>query len=239
MFPVTRHNFVTGRAELVDKDELFAGNPLSRIDSRTKGSTFRIQAYTFGYTRDLGTFSIVETGVGANVTAYAIPAAIQPYYGDHPWGVNFFLRLRLKHPSRKIASMSSVHFTRAVPVISATDVAATVAYFEKTLGFQQQWVWGEPPVYAGVKAGDAQVYVCHDPQTAAAIRDRHLAPDLFLWVRDIDTVYRQHQSNGAEIVEALTERPWGVRQYVVQEPNGYRLKIAEPLEPTSETAAKG
>ncbi len=31
-----------------------------------------------------------------NLTAYAIPAAIQPYYGEHPWGVNVFLRVRIK-----------------------------------------------------------------------------------------------------------------------------------------------
>ena len=25
-----------------------------------------------------------------------IPSAIKPYYGDHPWGVNVFMRFRLK-----------------------------------------------------------------------------------------------------------------------------------------------
>jgi hypothetical protein len=84
LYPISRKNFVTGRAEYVEKDELFARG------------VFRIQAYTAGYTRDIGSFRYVESGIGANVTAYAIPAAIQPYYGDHPWGVNFFLRFRLK-----------------------------------------------------------------------------------------------------------------------------------------------
>jgi len=31
----------------------------------------------------------------------------------------------------------------------------------------------------------------------------------------------------AVIAEELAERPWGVRQYVVREPNGYNLKVAE------------
>jgi uncharacterized glyoxalase superfamily protein PhnB len=82
-------------------------------------------------------------------------------------------------------------------------------------------------VYAGIKAGGAILYVTHDPELATAIRERGLAPDIFLWVRDIDTIYDQHRSQGAEITEELKERPWGVRQYVVREPNGYRLKIAE------------
>jgi hypothetical protein len=85
LLPVQRRNFLTGRIELVDKDELFA-----------TGAIFRVKGYTAGYTRDIGTFRDIETGIGANATAYDIPAAIKPSYGDHPWGVNVYLRFRLK-----------------------------------------------------------------------------------------------------------------------------------------------
>ena len=40
----------------------------------------------------------------------------------------------------------------------------------------------------------------------------------FLWVRDIDRVYELHRANGAEMSRTLTVWPWGVRQYVVREP---------------------
>ncbi|PYT21628.1 MAG: hypothetical protein DMG58_31785, partial [Acidobacteria bacterium] len=99
--------------------------------------------------------------------------------------------------------------------------------------FKQQWIWGEPPVYAGVKAGGALLYICHDPELATAIRERRLTPDIFLWVSDIGSIYEQHRAKDADITEELTERPWGVRQYVIREPNGYHLKIAESLEPES------
>jgi hypothetical protein len=38
----------------------------------------------------------VETGVGANFTAYTLPPAIQPYYGSHPYGANLYVRFRLR-----------------------------------------------------------------------------------------------------------------------------------------------
>ena len=99
LYPASRRNFLTGRIERVDKDELFADQPqLEESLARTAGSTFRVQAYTAGYTRDVATFDQVEAGIGANVSLYAIPPAIQPYYGSRPWGVNLFLRLRLKRP---------------------------------------------------------------------------------------------------------------------------------------------
>jgi uncharacterized glyoxalase superfamily protein PhnB len=123
------------------------------------------------------------------------------------------------------------NYNAAVPVIATADVAHTIRYFEQTLGFEQQWTWGDPPVYAGVKAGRAILYITHDPGTAAAIKERHLAPDIFLWVSHIDQVYDQHRAKNADIVEELAARPWGVRQYVVREPNGYHLKVAEPYEP--------
>jgi len=99
LYPVTRRNFLTGRLELVDKDELFANQPsLEEHLARTAGSSFRIFAYTAGYTRDIATIHDIETGIGANVSSYRVPSPIQPYYGSHPWGVNVFLRVRLKPP---------------------------------------------------------------------------------------------------------------------------------------------
>jgi hypothetical protein len=87
VYPVSKRDFLTGRIEIVDKDELQMGPP---------GSTFRVHAYTAGFTHDVGTFWRMETGMGANVTAYAIPAAIQPFYGEHPVGVDVYLRFRLR-----------------------------------------------------------------------------------------------------------------------------------------------
>ena len=93
-----RHrHYVTGRFELVDKDELFNDQPAIRehLDA-TAGSTFRIAAYTVGYTRDINLVPWLTTGIGGNFSVYGVPAAIQPYYGAHPAGFLFFLRARLK-----------------------------------------------------------------------------------------------------------------------------------------------
>jgi hypothetical protein len=97
VLPVRQKNFLTGRIELVDKNELFSDQPeLAEQLARTVGSIFRVGAYTAGYTRDIGTFHHVETGIGGNITTYSLPGAIKPYYGDHPLGFDFYLRLRLR-----------------------------------------------------------------------------------------------------------------------------------------------
>jgi hypothetical protein len=87
VLPVRSRNFLTGRIELVDKDELFHG---------PAEGTYRIAAYTVGYTRDIPLVSYLQTGVGANFTTYTVPGAIQQFYGRHPVAVNMYLRVRLK-----------------------------------------------------------------------------------------------------------------------------------------------
>jgi hypothetical protein len=97
LLPIHGKNFLTGRLELVDKDDLFSAEPdlEQRLDV-LDGSTFRIGAYTIGYTRDIHLFKDVETGVGANFTAYSLPDALKPYYGSRPVGGNIFVRFRLQ-----------------------------------------------------------------------------------------------------------------------------------------------
>ncbi len=100
VLPIGQKNFVTGRFELVDKDDLFIDQPdVEAWLDLSYGSTFRIGEYTIGYTRDVDLFRSVETGIGVNFSTYSLPDAIKPYYGDHPVGGNMFLRFRLKSPS--------------------------------------------------------------------------------------------------------------------------------------------
>jgi len=54
----------------------------------------RIQAYSFGYDRDIFVTPRTRTALGAQVTAYGVPGLLQPLYGDVPVGVAVFLRFR-------------------------------------------------------------------------------------------------------------------------------------------------
>jgi Cu/Ag efflux protein CusF len=83
-------NYITGRAEVVDKDELFAEQ---NVPSAIASSVFRIKALTLGYTRDVVTMRGLVAAVGGNVTGYSIPSAIKPYYRT-PHSLYVFIRFR-------------------------------------------------------------------------------------------------------------------------------------------------
>jgi len=81
-----RSNYAYTRLELVDKDELFPQAPVH--------PAYRIGAYTFGGVRDLFQNHAWQFGLGADVTFYSKPAALDTSYGANPVSFRIFLRLR-------------------------------------------------------------------------------------------------------------------------------------------------
>ena len=80
-------NSVFTRLELVDKDELVSN------------AIFRIGAYTFGGVRNVAEGSYGQLGIGADMTFYSKPAALDAAYGKNP--VSFQLFLRFRPPAMK------------------------------------------------------------------------------------------------------------------------------------------
>lgn len=81
-----RRNYGYTRLELVDKDELFP--------AALSAASYRIGAYTLGGVRDLVQGRYGQVGLGADVTFYSKPVALDPVYGSDPVSVHVFLRFR-------------------------------------------------------------------------------------------------------------------------------------------------
>lgn len=79
-------SYAYSRLELVDKDELF---PQAAVHP-----AYRIGGYTFGGVRDLLQSRAWEFGLGADVTFYSKPAALDSSYGTNPVSFRVFLRVR-------------------------------------------------------------------------------------------------------------------------------------------------
>ena len=73
-------NYLTGRGEIVDKDEI----PIPA----------RIRALTVGYSRDVVTAYSLSGALGGNVTVYAFPRRLDPLYGSSPRSLYVFFRVR-------------------------------------------------------------------------------------------------------------------------------------------------
>jgi predicted enzyme related to lactoylglutathione lyase len=50
---------------------------------------------------------------------------------------------------------------------------------------------------------------------------------LWLQVRDVDAVGRELQESGADIIELPTDKPWGLREMQIRDPDELRIVVVE------------
>src|ERR1700731_1722448 len=85
------------------------------------------------------------------------------------------------------------------PQLAVCDIVATVDHWQDVIGFPGRWLWGDPPVHAGVNWGEIQIQFTLNPELAAVAEGQQLAIN----VSDVDAMYTMHQRNGAEILVPL------------------------------------
>lgn len=104
---------------------------------------------------------------------------------------------------------------RLHPGLRVADVPAAAEFYVGKLGFTLGFTWGEPVAMAGVNLGDVQLFLERGPPSGGAA--------VYFVVGDADELYAFHRANGVEILEPLDDRPYGLRDYMVRDPHGYRL----------------
>lgn len=115
--------------------------------------------------------------------------------------------------------------TGSTPIFASSDILTSLAFYKEVLGFQTSWTWGEPPTFGSVSFGPVSIMFNLLPELAAKVSGHQH----WFNVEDADELYAMHIERGAKIVSPIEDRPWGVREYVVEDPDGYHLRFAGPL----------
>jgi len=90
-----KRNWAWTRIESVDRDRTLLVGEVPTVLRVEEDPVGRVQAYTFGYERDLPFRpSFLNLGIGAQVTTYQLPEQLKAVYGQHPAAVTVFLHLR-------------------------------------------------------------------------------------------------------------------------------------------------
>ncbi len=88
-------NWAWTRIENVDRDRTLLIGETPAVLQVEEDPIGRIQAFTFGYERDLPVaVSSIKIGLGFQTSVYGIPQQLKSVYGDHPAGLSVFVRLR-------------------------------------------------------------------------------------------------------------------------------------------------
>jgi catechol 2,3-dioxygenase-like lactoylglutathione lyase family enzyme len=113
------------------------------------------------------------------------------------------------------------------PVLPVADVAASAGYFCDVLGFEIDFVEGDPPVHARVRTGDGShgqpIYI---HLSKASPRDVHPSGELRFHVgHDLDGLFDAYRARDVAVVFAPISQPWGLREFAVREINGHVLRF--------------
>jgi predicted enzyme related to lactoylglutathione lyase len=102
-----------------------------------------------------------------------------------------------------------------VPELPVADVELAQRYYRDALGFEIGWLYPDKGIGAVSRANVVIFLRRRKPPFEPAVH--------WVFAEDIDATYRELQSSGANIVEPLEKKPWGLRQFTVADPDGNRF----------------
>ncbi len=120
--------------------------------------------------------------------------------------------------------------TSSAPQFLVSDLNATLSFYKNVMGFNLDFIYED--FYAGVSIGDGMIHLKCAPKLPEERTHRkhneHL--DAYFTVQDIQALYNEWRSKDVPIARALEVRPWGMRDFYVEDPDGYILCFGEPAQ---------
>jgi catechol 2,3-dioxygenase-like lactoylglutathione lyase family enzyme len=129
------------------------------------------------------------------------------------------------------AGASQATLIAAVPQLFVSEIAASCDFFTRKLGFTVEFVYGDPPFYAQVKRGGAQIALRHvdrdvmDKIALAMTADVDMLA-ASISVDDVASLHDALQAADVAFHQTLRTEPWGARTFIVQDPDGNLLLFA-------------
>ena len=103
-------------------------------------------------------------------------------------------------------------FGPPVPELPVADVQRAQQHYRDALGFDIGWIEPDKGIGA-VSRGKAVIFFRkRKPPFEPAVH--------WMYAEDIDATFQELKSSGANIVEPLEKKSWGLRQFAVRDPDG-------------------
>lgn len=118
----------------------------------------------------------------------------------------------------------------AIPTLPSRSVTDALAFYRR-LGFDGT-IWGAPYRYAILRRGTLELHFFTDTD----LRPTESSAGCYLRVEDVEATYRAFAAAdlpraGIPRMDALDNKPWGMREFAIVDPDGNLLRIGQPLEP--------
>lgn len=131
-----------------------------------------------------------------------------------------------------------------LPILFVRDVASAARYWRETLGFEVDFLHGEPPFYGSVSRDGVCLHLRHvDRPNFAELAAWE--PSLILASFDVDDVvalFEEFRRAGAAFAQEPTRQPWDGTDVHVRDPDGNVVSFvayARPVAPAQPPGMRG
>ena len=113
---------------------------------------------------------------------------------------------------------------RAAPGVPVRDIDRALGFYVGVLGMTETFRNGQPVGFVIVERDDAEIHLTlqpsHRPTTANV---------LHLMVDDATAFYAHLKEHGVRIVKGIRDADYGMRTFVMADPDGNRIDVGEDL----------
>ena len=119
-------------------------------------------------------------------------------------------------------------FSHAVPFMPVRDLNETIAYYRDQLGFHHEWYWEDTD--AGIERDELHLLFAQDPEFVSRVNANGRHFEICWFVRNVEDVYQEYKNKGIKIVSELGMKPWGMKEFTIEEIYGYWLRLGEGVQ---------
>lgn len=113
---------------------------------------------------------------------------------------------------------------RAAPGIPVSDIQRAAAFYRDIFGLEPTFENGDPVGMMILERDDAEIHL------TLVKGHRGKTHNVFhLLVSDADAVYERCSVHGARIIRRIRDAPWGLRTFVLADPDGNRIDVGARL----------
>lgn len=116
------------------------------------------------------------------------------------------------------------------PVLPVSDVAASANFFQSILGFDIDFLEGDPPMHGRVKVVGSWGHPVYIHLSLAEPEEVRPSGEIRIYVgHHLDGLFEEYCRLGVEVVFAPVSQAWGLREFAVRELNGHVLRFCKEV----------
>ncbi|MEO6445330.1 MAG: VOC family protein [Gemmatimonadaceae bacterium] len=123
---------------------------------------------------------------------------------------------------------------RARSVLAVQDLQRSTRYYVDVLGFIEDPIQSAGWSFLSLGAFHVMLGECPDERPAGETGNHSWFAHLL--VEGVDQYFSDVRARGAEILSPPADRAYGLREFIMQTPDGHRIVVGETLSARSESA---